>query len=213
FVTHDVGDLDLDGRELGDLADRHHDRRGLGEPGLPPRESLARQEEQGRRPEDANEKPRQNPDEKRSSHHTAHSLSRRVYPDEMRRAAAGFLVAVVGLSAMAPDSSAAEASRKRPARLKSAPAKPADPESRYVGEPISLDLKDADLKDVLRTFAELTKINIAIDPDVKGSVTVVLNDVPWDQALELILEMNGLGYVLEGRILRVGKPENLLPRG
>jgi type IV pilus assembly protein PilQ len=131
----------------------------------------------------------------------------------MRRAAASFLVTVLSLAGMAPASSAAEASRKRPARLKGAPAKPADSESRYVGEPISLDLKDADLKDVLRTFAELTKINIAIDPDVKGSVTVVLSDVPWDQALELILEMNGLGYVLEGRILRVGKPENLLPRG
>ena len=130
----------------------------------------------------------------------------------MRRAAASVLVAVLFLAATAP-ASAAEASRKRPTRLKTAPAKPADPESRYSGEPISLDLKDADLKDVLRTFAELTKINIAIDPDVKGSVTVVLNDVPWDQALELILEMNGFGYVLEGRILRVGKPENLLPRG
>ena len=131
----------------------------------------------------------------------------------MRRAAASLLAAVLCIAGTAPASSAAETSRKRPARLKSAAAKPADPESRYAGEPISLDLKDADLKDVLRTFAELTKINIAIDPDVKGSVTVVLNDVPWDQALELILEMNGLGYVLEGRILRVGKPENLLPSG
>jgi type II secretory pathway component HofQ len=44
-------------------------------------------------------------------------------------------------------------------------------------------------------------------------VTVVLNDVPWDQALDVILDMNGVGYVLEGRILRVGKPENLLPSG
>ncbi len=86
----------------------------------------------------------------------------------------------------------------------------ADPESRFVGETISLDLKDADLKDVLRTFAELTKTNIAIDPDVNGSVTVRLNDVPWDQALDLILRMNGLGYVLEGRVLRVGRPEKLL---
>jgi len=92
------------------------------------------------------------------------------------------------------------------------PARPADPESRFLGEPISLDLKDADLKDVLRTFAELTKINVAIDPEVRGSVTVRLNDVAWDQALELILQMNGLGYVVEGRILRVGKPENLIRR-
>jgi type IV pilus assembly protein PilQ len=130
----------------------------------------------------------------------------------MRRAAASLFIAIFLLAGSTPALSASEASRKRPARLKTAAAKPADRESRYLGEPISLDLKDADLKDVLRTFAELTKINIAVDPDVRGSVTVVLNDVPWDQALELILQMNGFGYMLEGRILRVGKPENLLPR-
>jgi type II secretory pathway component HofQ len=82
--------------------------------------------------------------------------------------------------------------------------------ARYAGEPISLDLKDADLKDVLRTFAELTKLNIAIDPDVKGSVTPRLHEVPWDQALDVILKINGLGYVLEGNILRVGTPARLL---
>ncbi|HLN57454.1 MAG TPA: secretin and TonB N-terminal domain-containing protein, partial [Thermoanaerobaculia bacterium] len=101
-------------------------------------------------------------------------------------------------------------SRKQPAKPKGAPTKAADPQTRFVGERISLDLKDADLKDVLRTFAELTKLNIAIDPDVTGSVTVRLHDVPWDQALDLILRMNGLGYVLVGMILRVGKTERLL---
>ena len=79
------------------------------------------------------------------------------------------------------------------------------------GEPISLDLKDADLKDVLRTFAELARLNIVIDPEVKGSVTVRLNDVPWDQALDVILQVNGLGYVLEGNVLRVGEPRKLVP--
>ena len=107
-------------------------------------------------------------------------------------------------------SAAAGESKKRTAKLEGAPTKPAYSDSRFVGEPISLDLKDADLKDVLRTFAELTKLNIAIDPDVTGSVTVRLHDVPWDQALDLILRMNGLGYVLVGRILRVGKTKRLL---
>lgn len=79
------------------------------------------------------------------------------------------------------------------------------------GEPISLDLKDADLKDVLRTFAELARVNIVIDPEVKGSVTIRLNDVPWDQALDVILQVNGLGYVLEGNVLRVGEPRKLIP--
>jgi type IV pilus assembly protein PilQ len=74
----------------------------------------------------------------------------------------------------------------------------------YTGEPISLNLKDADIKDVLRTFAQLTGLNIAVDPFVKGTVTVEFNEVPWDQALELILRQNQLTYVLEGNVMRVG---------
>ena len=83
--------------------------------------------------------------------------------------------------------------------------------TRYARELISLDLKDADLKDVLRTFATLARVNIAIDPEVKGSVTVRLIDVPWDQALDVILRINGLGYVLEGNVLRIGEPRKLIP--
>jgi type II secretory pathway component HofQ len=95
----------------------------------------------------------------------------------------------------------------------SAPAKvigstarrPAEPStSRFAGEPISLDLKDADLRDVLHTFSRLTGLNLVVDPDVKGSVTIRLHDVPWDQALDLIVRTNGFGYVLEGNVLRVG---------
>jgi type II secretory pathway component HofQ len=82
-------------------------------------------------------------------------------------------------------------------------------ESQWAGEPISLDVKDADLRDILHTFSQLTGLNMAIDPDVHGSVTVRLHDVPWDQALDLILRTNGCGYVIEGNILRVGKPSNL----
>ena len=80
---------------------------------------------------------------------------------------------------------------------------------RYVGEPISLDLKDADIRDVLLTFSKLARLNMVIDPDVRGSVTVRLENVPWDQALEVILKVNGLGYVLEGNIARVGAPSRL----
>jgi type IV pilus assembly protein PilQ len=74
----------------------------------------------------------------------------------------------------------------------------------YTGEPISLNLKDADLKDVIRTFAELTGLNIAVDPGVTGSVTVDFVDVPWDQALDIILRQNNLSYVLEGNVMRIG---------
>ena len=76
-------------------------------------------------------------------------------------------------------------------------------EVQFTGDPISLTLKDADVKDVLKTFSALTRLNIVIDPEVSGSVTVELRDVPWDQALDLILRINSLDYVLENNVLRV----------
>ena len=84
-----------------------------------------------------------------------------------------------------------------------------EPAQRFRGEPISLDLKDADIRDVLLTFSKLARLNMVIDPDVRGSVTVRLENVPWDQALEVILKVNGLGYVLEGNMVRVGSPAKL----
>src|SRR5213075_2792414 len=79
----------------------------------------------------------------------------------------------------------------------------------YTGEPLSLNLKEADIRDVLRTFGDLTGLNIAVDPDVQGKVTVNFNEVPWDQALDIILRQNSLNYVLEGNVLRVGKVDRL----
>jgi type IV pilus secretin PilQ/predicted competence protein len=79
----------------------------------------------------------------------------------------------------------------------------ASEEQQFTGEPITLTLKDADIKDVLKTFSVLTEMNIVLDPSVGGSVTVELHDVPWDQALDLILKINGLDYVLENNVLRV----------
>ncbi len=84
-------------------------------------------------------------------------------------------------------------------------------ETQYTGEPISLDLKDADIKDVFRTISELTGLNIVIDPDVHGQATVKLDNVPWDQALELILKQNNLGYIIENNVMRIattGKLQN-----
>jgi type IV pilus secretin PilQ/predicted competence protein len=79
----------------------------------------------------------------------------------------------------------------------------------FTGEPISLNLKDADIKDVLRLFAQLTGLNMAIDPNVSGTVTVQFENVPWDQALDLILRQNNLTYVLQGNVMRVGTIDRL----
>jgi len=82
-------------------------------------------------------------------------------------------------------------------------------EKRFTGEPISLELKDADIKDVLRTFAKITGLNVVVDPGVSGSVTVNLENVPWDQCLDIILRVNGLDYVVENNVLRVARIQQL----
>lgn len=82
-------------------------------------------------------------------------------------------------------------------------------ERTYDGDPISLELNDAEIRDVLRTFAQLTGLNIAIDPQVSGRVTVNFQNIPWDQAFEIILKQNGLGFVQEGNVIRVGTLDRL----
>jgi len=82
-------------------------------------------------------------------------------------------------------------------------------ETKYYGEPMTMSLKDADIKDVLRSFAQISGLNVVTQPGVSGTVTVELTDVPWDQALEIILKTNGLGYQLEGNIMRVAPVSQL----
>jgi type IV pilus assembly protein PilQ len=82
-------------------------------------------------------------------------------------------------------------------------------EKKYTGHPISLDYQGADLRAVLRAFAEISGLNIIIDPEVQGSVDIILNDVPWDQALEVILRGNGLDYTVDGTIVRIARIDTL----
>jgi type IV pilus assembly protein PilQ len=83
------------------------------------------------------------------------------------------------------------------------------PARAYSGHPVSLDFQGADLRSVLRTFSEISGLNLVIDPAVQGNVDVTLRDVPWDQALDNILRSNKLGYVVDGTIVRVA-PLNVL---
>lgn len=79
----------------------------------------------------------------------------------------------------------------------------------YTGKPISLDLKDVDILDFFRLIHQISGLNIIVDSDVKGRVTLVLNDVPWDQALDLVLRNNDLGKVLQGNVLRIALTKTL----
>src|SRR5688572_16951318 len=101
----------------------------------------------------------------------------------------------------------------QPAARQAAAAAPQAPQSgtqnveaapqRYTGHPVSLDFQGADLRSVLRTFSEISGLNLVIDPSIQGTVDVSLRDVPWDQALDIILRANRLGYVVDGTIVRV----------
>jgi type IV pilus assembly protein PilQ len=74
---------------------------------------------------------------------------------------------------------------------------------------ISLDFKDADINNILRILAEFSGLNIVTSDDVKGKVTVRLQNVPWQQALDSVVRAAKLAYVQEGNIIRVDKLENL----
>ena len=76
-------------------------------------------------------------------------------------------------------------------------------QTRFQGPPVSLDFQGADLRAVLRTFSEISGLNIVIDPTINGTVDVALRDVPWDQALDIILKANKLGYSVDGTVVRI----------
>ncbi len=83
------------------------------------------------------------------------------------------------------------------------------PEKVYAGRKLSLDFKDADIKNILRLIAEVSNLNVIAGDDVTGKVTMRLVDVPWDQALEIILQSRSLGMTRVGNVVRIAPLETL----
>ena len=81
--------------------------------------------------------------------------------------------------------------------------------SRFVGRRISLDFQQADISNVLRLIAEVSGFNIVVGEGVKNKVTMKLANVPWDQALEMLLKMNALGMIRQGNIVWVDTLQNI----
>ena len=79
----------------------------------------------------------------------------------------------------------------------------------YYGQPISLDLKDADVHNVIRLLGDVSGINIVATDDVTGQITLRLNDVPWDQALDIVMQAQNLESVQEGNVLRISTVKRL----
>src|SRR2546426_7431794 len=97
---------------------------------------------------------------------------------------------------------ATSASQAQSSTASQAPA-PAAAAAKYTGEPISVNLKDVDLRDFFRLIHEISGLNVVLDPAVKGGLTIVLDEVPWDQALDIVLQNNSLDKQLNGNVLRI----------
>jgi type IV pilus secretin PilQ/predicted competence protein len=96
-----------------------------------------------------------------------------------------------------------------PSGQQSTTATPVAPAGKYTGEPISVNLKDVDLRDFFRLIHEISGLNVVLDPAVKGTLTIVLDEVPWDQALDIVLQNNSLDKQLNGNVLRIATRDTL----
>jgi type IV pilus assembly protein PilQ len=76
-------------------------------------------------------------------------------------------------------------------------------QARYTGRRIDLDLKDADVHNVLRLLADVGRVNVVTADNVSGNITIRMRNVPWDQALDIVLQAKGLGMVRQGNMIRV----------
>ncbi|MFA9434008.1 MAG: AMIN domain-containing protein, partial [Deltaproteobacteria bacterium] len=83
------------------------------------------------------------------------------------------------------------------------PMPSADMPRAFTGPKISLDLQEVDIRNVLRLLADVTGKNLVVEPGVSGKVTLKVDNVPWDQVLELILKINELDQVMEGNVIRI----------
>jgi type IV pilus assembly protein PilQ len=99
----------------------------------------------------------------------------------------------------APDEGGIETPRTSPAIV----SVPVQDEGAYVGQKISLVFDDADIRKILQLIADVSNQNIIASDEVTGTITLRLIDVPWDQALALVLEIKGLGMLSEGNVMRI----------
>jgi type IV pilus assembly protein PilQ len=136
-------------------------------------------------------------------------------PSAVAAAPAGAAPAVA-VSAPAPAAAPGPRAEATPAALATpalapAPAPPAalpPPGGNGLGR-LSMDFKEADINNLLRIIAEVSGMNVVAGDDVRGKVTVRLVNVDWQQALDVILKINGMGYEIDGNILRVASMRKL----
>lgn len=125
------------------------------------------------------------------------------------------VVVTIGIPESVAEAKKEEAPKPQPEEKKetAAPKAPAEAgetkepealvEGKYTGKKISLDFQDAEIVPILRLLADISGYNVVVNPDVKGRLTMKLLNVPWDQALDIILHTFSLGKVVEGNIIRI----------
>ena len=125
----------------------------------------------------------------------------------------------IEISLLAKETLVSQARNDSEKVVSAASAKPVQPaqepekliEGEYSGKKISLDFQDADVRPIFRLLADVSGYNLVLDPSVKGNVTIKLLNVPWDQALDIILNTFSLSKSIEGNILWIA-PTNVLSR-
>ncbi|MDR2422466.1 MAG: secretin and TonB N-terminal domain-containing protein, partial [Deltaproteobacteria bacterium] len=79
----------------------------------------------------------------------------------------------------------------------------------YRGEKITLDFQNADIHNILRLIGEVSGMNVVVSDQVSGKVTLKLKNVPWDQALDIVLASKNLGVIQKGNVLRIDSMDNI----
>ena len=82
----------------------------------------------------------------------------------------------------------------------------------FSGERLSLNFQDIEIRSVLQLIADFTGLNIVVSDTVRGSLTLRLKNVPWDQALDIILKTKGLGMRQTGNVMLVAPSEEIAAR-
>ena len=150
----------------------------------------------------------------RSSKNLKPSAPRFALPSELTQPSVT-LASFSGKEPVRPDSSTQQAAAQQAVQQANTAAStmaqsPAPaPAGKYTGEPISVNLKDVDLKDFFRLIHEISGLNVVLDPAVKGTLTIVLDEVPWDQALDIVMQNNSLDKQLNGNVLRIATRSTL----
>lgn len=117
----------------------------------------------------------------------------------------------IEVSLLAKETLVSQAHNNSEKTATAASAKPVQPaqepekliEGEYSGKKISLDFQDADVRPIFRLLADVSGYNLVLDPSVKGNITIKLLNVPWDQALDIILRTFSLSKIIDGNIIRI----------